>query len=70
MQIDRSILYDFLEGGGKPMECSNCGDLMYSPLLNITLGEKLWKCRGCGHREIEKVEVKGDGRKDTEGNAT
>lgn len=37
------------------MKCPKCGAEMYSPLINLTRGEKLWKCKKCRHREIEQL---------------
>ena len=57
MPYERSILYDFLEGGGKPMKCPKCESEMRNPILNVSLMEKLWKCPSCNHRLTEKVET-------------
>lgn len=35
--------------------CPECGAEMHSPITNVTLGEKLWKCPKCGYREIERI---------------
>ena len=55
VNVSREIIYDFIEGRGKQMECPVCGTEMTSKLMNLTDCEQIWRCPECGHREVEYV---------------